>query len=434
MLKKTFALFLIFILSVTSKAQDIEIKQAKNPYNKSLQWGNKGTLLISEEPRGTTFKRTLHFITAEGESSWQKEFLPKVKDPIPVFDDNSKYIYFFDKVEDLDQTITFTQFGPSGVSTPKAIKFRVELRSQLGNWVNSSLFNLEQIVTLSEDLVFVFSYFNKDKDATMYAVMRLDHNSLRPECVFAPEFNSSDNIKNGLTGHVQCIGEVNGQILFSRNVMKKDEKSNQVYFLDQKNNWKQKYLKYVPSYVPYPSNAQLKQYGYINNYKSGNNSKKKLDYRSNANNILIHNNLLVNYAFTSKSSKNRESVRVFVQDITGTIVWDKNILFSEYLQDDVITSKGKPEDLFLDAFVAEGKLQIVIKGDKSTRFEMDLKNGNFKKHAVDINETQFTKNPYQLFYGPLVESEKLIEISLNDGIYQLNPTEIEKGHLFLKKK
>lgn len=434
MLKKSFVIFALFISSISSYAQEIEIKQAKNPYNKSLQWGNKGTLLIAEEPRGTTFKRTLHFITADGKSSWQKEFLPKVKDPIPVFDDNSKYIYFFDKVEDLDQTITFTQFGPSGVSTPKSIKFRVELRTQLGNWVNSSLFKLEQIVTLKNDLVFLFSYYNKDKDAVMYAVMRLDHNGLRPECVFAPEFNSSKNIKEGLTGHIQCIGEVNEKLLFSRNVMKKDEKSNQVYYLDQRNNWSQKYLKYVPSYVPYPSNARLKQYGFINNYKAGINSKKKLDYRSNANNILIHNDLLINYAFTSKSAKNRESVRVFVQDQTGTIIWDKNILFSQYLHDDVITSKGKPEDLFLDAFVAKGKLQIVIKGEKSTRFEMDLKSGSFKKHEVTIDDSQFTKNPYQLFFGPLAEQPDLIEISLNDGIYQLKPKEIEKGHLFLKKK
>jgi len=118
-------------------------------------------------------------------------------------------------------------------------------------------------------------------------------------------------------------------------------------------------------------------------------------------------------------------VRVFVQDITGTIIWDKNILFSEYLQDDVITSKGKPEDLFLDAFIAEGQLQIVVKGEKSTRFKMNLKNGNFKKHDIDLSEVQFTKNPYQLFFGPLEESENLIEISLNDGIYQLNPTKIE---------
>jgi hypothetical protein len=433
-MKNIIPLVILVITSSFVLAQEIEIKQALNPYNKTLQWGDKGTILIAEDANGVTFKRTLHFITAEGESSWQKEFLPKVKNPIPVFSDESKYIYFFDQVKDLEQTITFTQFGPSGVSSPKSIRFRNILLQQLGKKVNSSLYKVEEIKTVENDLVILFSHFDKSTDVYRYAIIRMDHNTLKSKAVFVPEQSSGEAVENGQVGHVTCIGSQGSTIYFSRNVFKKDDKSNQLFILGPKNNWSQKNLKYVPSYAPYPSNALLNDYGNINNSKPGRVGKEKLDFRTNAGSLLKVKNKLINYAFTSKDGEDREGIRIFMQDFSGTTIWDKNILFSEFISDEVLSEKGKAEDLFLDVFASSNQLFVIANGKQTHQFIVNLTNGSFKKQEKSVSIESLVKNPNQLVYGNLVESGKVIEIALNNGIYVLKPLEIEKGHLFLKKK
>src|SRR5690554_1962344 len=204
----------------------IEVTNGKFPFKQMIEWPEKGTLLLGDDPSERTDEINISLFNNEGEVSWNRSIYPKNKNTHLIVSGMSDYIYFVDDLKPVNNNIRYNQINQSGSIVPTKFDLLAVIRSY--RYTTPSDLELKDIINTSKALVFYFQLPVKEKGIIENFFVTITHHNNRVYHYQGPASNMS-LLKEGKEGPLIFAGADESTICFSR-FEYSDKKQNARYY------------------------------------------------------------------------------------------------------------------------------------------------------------------------------------------------------------
>lgn len=192
----------------------ITMEKGKFPFTKVVEWPNRGTLFMGDDPTGNTNEKNISFFNNQGRLDWNKSIYPGLDNTHLILSGSSNYIYFVDDLKLYnDRTIRYNQMNISG--SIEHTDFNVLTLLKKIGFYNSSSITLTNIVNTSKALVFYFQLPLKDKGVVQNIFITITHHNNRAYILKGPPTELMA-LEEGLATPFNFAGADSTSICFSR--------------------------------------------------------------------------------------------------------------------------------------------------------------------------------------------------------------------------
>ncbi|OFZ08709.1 MAG: hypothetical protein A3D92_09850 [Bacteroidetes bacterium RIFCSPHIGHO2_02_FULL_44_7] len=220
-MKKTL-LFLFALTAISAQSQNFGIPVKTHPYYGIIEWKGQGGLLLSRSPKEILNQIGMSLVGELEEGKWDQKFNPGIRDPFYLCAENSRFIYFLDNLNPIDNgRMGFNQINMAGNIKSKVLDIggKVKLLPEDHDY---NQFELVDAGVTDKALVYLFRYYNKkEKEYFDFAVFMTHHN-LQPIVFQLGKGVDRDFIKDQRKGQWQLAGFNESLVYLSWREMKAD--------------------------------------------------------------------------------------------------------------------------------------------------------------------------------------------------------------------
>lgn len=251
--------FLVFcsftLLTTFSFYAQIEVPKGKYPFNKVIEWPQHGSVLLSNDPSGSTTDLYVSFLNHEGAAAWAKAIYPSSKSPKLILSAHSDYLYFIDNFKPEKNFIKYNQINRSGNVVSTKFDMLKVIRSH--GYRTPDDLELKEIVNTSKALVFYFQLPIKKEGIIENFFVTVTHHNNRMYHYKGP-VTDTDLLKKGVQGPILFAEKNNSITTFSYRTNKKDATLINFFSFDEKANPKEdrEYQLKIPAIEAYTSKMQ----------------------------------------------------------------------------------------------------------------------------------------------------------------------------------
>lgn len=164
-------LSLFILLGFSGNTQNFGIAIKNHPFYNIIEWKGKGGLLMSRSPKEILNQINLTLVGELEEGIWDQKINPKIRDPYYIFNEDTKYIYFLDNLDLVDNgRATFNQMNSGGNIKSKELDIGSKVKAMEGNYDYNKFQFVDAQVT-DKALVYHYRYYDKkEKEFHEFAV------------------------------------------------------------------------------------------------------------------------------------------------------------------------------------------------------------------------------------------------------------------------
>lgn len=211
MLKFTGFLFISLFLSNLVFADELEVKMKKYPITKTFSLGKRGLILYGEDPNKNSNQKEIVLIK-DNKVVWYSQFMPSAFNVIPIYSNESNYMYFIDEGYVKGGTLNYIFVDNSGTSRKGKLNLSMELRK--AGAPNPSKLDLIKMYSTKRYMVMLFS--EKVGTEILYYSICIAHSSQKiyPKKFVGTAFEEKENLKSG----IDYLGSNEDDLLFAQRV------------------------------------------------------------------------------------------------------------------------------------------------------------------------------------------------------------------------
>lgn len=170
-------LFLFLSAVLTTQAQNFGLPVKDLPYFDVIEWKGQGGLLRSRSPKDILNQIGMTLVGELSEGKWDQKFNPKTRDPYYLCAENTRYVYFIDNLDPINNgNMTFNQINSAGNIKTKSLDIGLKVKMLPGEH-DYNKFELVDAGVTDKALLYLFRYFNKkEKEYYDFAVFMTHHN------------------------------------------------------------------------------------------------------------------------------------------------------------------------------------------------------------------------------------------------------------------
>lgn len=180
-----------FLFSLHLSAQ-VEVPNGTFPFDDIIEWEGHGTLLLGEDPTGSSQEINFNLFNNEGEVVWNRSVYPKSKKTHLIVSGTSNYLYFVDDLAPVNNQIRYNQVSQSGnvITT----KFEVLSILRKHGYTTPNDLELKEIVNTPKALVFYFQLPVKSEGLIENFFITITHHNNRVYYLKTPAFDIAKSI------------------------------------------------------------------------------------------------------------------------------------------------------------------------------------------------------------------------------------------------
>jgi hypothetical protein len=231
-MKKLQAIILSLILlqvSNLSFADEVEIKMKKYPVSKTFSLGKRGVLFFGGDPNKNSNQKEI-VLVKDSKIVWYSQFMPSAYDVIPIYSNESNYMYFVEEGYVKGGNLGYIFIDNSGTSRKGKLNLSLEMRKAgVGD-----MSKLDLIKMYSTKKYFVILFSEKSGPETSYYMLAVAHATQRtyPSKLVQTSYDAKEKYKSSF----ECIGTSGEKIMLAQRAVEGDFSGFYITFIDPKAN------------------------------------------------------------------------------------------------------------------------------------------------------------------------------------------------------
>jgi len=214
-------LIALLVIGFNCQAQSFGIPIKDHPYYRIIEWKGKGGLLMSRSPKEILNQIGLALVGDEEEGKWDQKFNPKTRNPYYLFNENTRYVYFLDNLDLINNgRTTFNQINSGGNIKSTVLDVGMKVKRMEGGYDYNKFEFLDAAVT-EKALVYHYRYYHKkEKEYHEFAAFMTHHNLTL--YVFELGYVDAKDVQDGKNGQWKFAGFDGETIYFAWREVKTD--------------------------------------------------------------------------------------------------------------------------------------------------------------------------------------------------------------------
>ncbi len=211
-MKKTLLFFFLLTVAYVN-AQNFGIPVKTLPFYDIIEWKGQGGLLLSRSPKEILNQIGMSLVGELEEGKWDQKFNPKTRDPFFICAENTRYVYFLDNLDPINNgNVTFNQINSGGNVKSKSLDIGVKVKL-LPESHDYNKFELVDAAVTEKALVYLYRYYNKKEKAYFDFTVFMTHHNLQHIVFQMGRGVDKDYIENRTRGQWQYAG-FNGDLIY----------------------------------------------------------------------------------------------------------------------------------------------------------------------------------------------------------------------------
>lgn len=218
----------LFTLNLSFQfAQELEINMKKYPVTKSFPRGKRGVIFYGEDPNRNSNQKEIVLVN-EDKIQWYSQFMPSNYNVIPLFSNESNYMYFVEEGYIKGGPISYIFLDNSG--TPR--KGKVNLAMELRKVGVKDARTLDLVRMYSTKNYFTIILEEKSGSEKSFYAINVGHASQRvyPMKFVQSGFDAKEKFKSGM----EYIGTSGSKLMFAQRAAEGDFEGFYISFVDPK--------------------------------------------------------------------------------------------------------------------------------------------------------------------------------------------------------
>ncbi len=205
----------IFILiCFGANAQNFGIPIKDHPYFKIIEWKGKGCLLMSRSPKEILNQIGFTLVGDKNEGTWDQKLNPKVRNPYYLFNEGTRYVYFLNHLDLVDNgRASFNQMNSGGNVKSKILDVGIKVKRMDGD-LDYNKFELINAAVTEKALVYQYRFYNKKEKEFHEIATFMTHHNLQ-HTVFELGYVDAKDVEEEKNGQWQYTGFKGETIYFS---------------------------------------------------------------------------------------------------------------------------------------------------------------------------------------------------------------------------
>ncbi len=384
-----FLISLFFFSLNQLQAQDVEVKMKKYPATESYSLGGRGLLVYGEDPTKNSNQKEIVLIK-EGQVEWYSQFMPSNYNVIPVFSNESNYVYFVEEGYVKGGNLGYVFIDNSGTSRKGKINISLEMRKV--GVKDASKLELEKMYSAKSYFVLLFN--EKSGSEFSYYALFVAHGSQK---MYAMKLvQSSYEAKDKFKSPFEFIGTSREKILLAQRAVEGDFSGFYISEIDPKAN-KDETRKFAFPIGDMTISQNIRVKGVYDINAKPISAGTTIKSRENQGGILLRKDHIYMYGLNiEKDVKRMEFKKV---DINANEKWSVKFTFDpDDLEHERLISKIKAGNFGMQIEKIKEHLIGAVSGKSTMLFYIDDENGSFSHKDFETYDLdKLNKNIYYIF-------------------------------------
>lgn len=379
---------LIFSQSML-QAQEVKVKMKKYPVTKTFSLGQRGLLLYGEDPNKNSNQKEIVLIK-DGIIDWYSQFMPSNYNVIPVYANESNYVYFVEEGYAKGGELGYVFIDNSGTSRKGKLNISMEMR-KIGVKDASKL---ELIQMYSASQYFVVLFEEKSGSELSYYALFVAHGSQKVYTMklVHSSFESKDKFKSPF----EFIGTSQGKLLFAQRAWEGGFQGFYLSMIDPKNG-KDETRKFAFPISKMSLNQKIYTKGFYDAKERPISSSTIVKSRAYQGGVILRKDFIYMYGVDITSDV--QTMQIKKADVNGNKIWQTKYIFDpDNLDQNKLLAKLKSGNFGLQFEKSKDHLMGAISGRMTMLFYIDIEKGNLSHEDYEAYGLEtLNKNVYYIF-------------------------------------